>query len=418
VRVLQVIWDGGGNTAPQLAIARTLVQRGHEVRVLAHRCQRPKVEATGATFAGYREAPEADASSPETDLLRDWEAKTPPGAFARARDRLMFGPSLLFARDVLATLEEFPADVVAWDYLILGAAIAAERAEVTSVAVIHTVYPVPTPGLPPFGLGFQPARGTAGRARDALVRPVFARLFKPGLKAANHARRDLGLPPYATPFDPLTRPDLSLVLTAREFDFTAGLELPASVRYTGPIMDAAPAAAWDSPWADDDDRPLVIASFSTTFMDQQDLARRTVEALGALPVRGLVTTGPAIDGAALPRAANVEIRAFVPHAAVLPHADLMVTHAGLGTVHAALSAGVPLVCIPHGRDQDDVTARVVFHGAGVRAKRNVTPPKLAEVVSGALADPAHAAGAQRMGEVFRQEDGAARAADELESLAR
>jgi UDP:flavonoid glycosyltransferase YjiC (YdhE family) len=30
-----------------------------------------------------------------------------------------------------------------------------------------------------------------------------------------------------------------------------------------------------------------------------------------------------------------------------------------------LVAGVPMVCIPMGRDQDDTAARVVHHGAGV-----------------------------------------------------
>src|SRR5687767_1596398 len=88
VEVLQVLWDGGGNVPPQLAIARTLVERGHRVRILGHRCQRDRAEATGASFRAYRHAPDADASRPETDLIRDWEARTPLGAFANARDRL------------------------------------------------------------------------------------------------------------------------------------------------------------------------------------------------------------------------------------------------------------------------------------------------------------------------------------------
>ena len=101
MKVLQVIWDGGGNTAPQLAIARELVSRGDEVRILAHDVQRGKVEATGAEFVPYRHAPQSDGSHPDTDILRDWEAKTPLGAFARVRDRLMYGPAGLFARDVV-----------------------------------------------------------------------------------------------------------------------------------------------------------------------------------------------------------------------------------------------------------------------------------------------------------------------------
>src|SRR5688572_6018117 len=135
MRVLHALWDGGGNTAPQLAIARTLTERGHDVRILANACQREKAEATGARFVSYRHAPENDASSPETDILRDWEAKTPLGAFAAIRDNLMYGPALPFARDVVDTLEEEPADVVVWDYLLVGTGVGAEAAGARSVTI-------------------------------------------------------------------------------------------------------------------------------------------------------------------------------------------------------------------------------------------------------------------------------------------
>ena len=417
MRVLQVLWDGGGNTGPQLAIARELVGRGHEVRVLAHRVQRPRVEAAGAAFSGYRHAPEGDASSPETDLLRDWEARTPLGAFARLRDRLMFGPSGLFARDVVELLDQGPADVVAWDYLLLGAGMGAERAGVPSAAIVHTVYPLPAPGVPPYGQGLMPARGAPGRARDALLGRVLARAFAPGLKAANRARAELGLAPLGGPFDQLLRADRLLVMTAPELDFAGGAELPANVRYAGPVVDAAAPGSWQSPWPGDDPRPLVLASFSTTYMGQHGLARRAVEALGGLDVRALLTTGPAVDPATLPRPANVEIRQAVPHTAVLPEASLVVTHAGLGTVHAALTAGVPLVCMPGGRDQGDTAARVAFHRAGVRIRQGASPGRLRRAVSQALADASLKQGAERMAQAFAAHDGAVRAADELEALA-
>ena len=287
-----------------------------------------------------------------------------------------------------------------------------------SAAVVHTIYPLPVDGVPPFGLGLQPPRGAAGRLRDALLRRVLLRTFAPGLRAANAARAGLGLEPLATPFGQWEGADLELVLTSRAFDFAGSVELPASVRFTGAMVDAAPPGAWDSPWDAGDERPLVVASFSTTYMAQQELAGRTVEALGELPVRGLVTAGPAIDAAALPRRENVEVREFVPHAAVLPEASLVVTHSGMGTVHAALAAGVPLVCIPHGRDQDDVAARVVFHGAGIRVGRNAKRAELQRAIGETLADSSYTDAAKRMAAAFAGEgDGATRAAEQLESLA-
>ena len=417
MRVLQPLWDGGGNVAPQLAIARALVARGHEVTILGDPCQRERAEGTGAGFRPYRHAPTGASDSPDTDFLRDWEAKTPIGAFARTRDRLMFGPAARYARDVLEALEERPADVVAWDYLLLGAGVGAERAGVPSVAVIHTVYPLPVDGVPPFGLGLQPASGRAGRARDGMLRRAFARILAPGMRALNAARTDLGLDPLESPFDQLVRCDRALVLTAREFDFAGSADLPPNVSYAGPVPAGA-AQAWEPPWPAGDTRPLVVASFSTTFMDQNDLAARAAEALGGLPVRGLVTTGPAIGSAAFGAPENVTVVDYAPHGAVFPQADLVITHAGLGTVHAALAAGTPLVCMPGGRDQNDVAARVVAHGAGVRTGQSASAAKLQRVVREALANPSLTAGAERMAAVFAASgDGAEAAAEEIEAAA-
>jgi MGT family glycosyltransferase len=207
-------------------------------------------------------------------------------------------------------------------------------------------------------------------------------------------------------------------MTSPELDFAGRAELPANVRYMGPVLGAAANGSWESPWEPGDERPLVVVSLSTTFMDQNDLAGRCVEALAGLPqVRGLVTTGPAIDGARLPAAENVEVADFVPHAAVLPEASLVITHGGMGTVHAALAAGAPILCLPGGRDQNDIAARVVAHGAGLRAGQGASAAKLRRLVSRALADASLADRARRLGSALRAQDGAERAADELEALA-
>ena len=102
------MFDGGGNVGIQLPVIEALVERGHDVKVLGHRCQRDRVEARGAAFAPFVYAPDADASDPRTDIIRDWEARTPIGAFARTRDNLMFGPVLEFARDVVAEANRRP----------------------------------------------------------------------------------------------------------------------------------------------------------------------------------------------------------------------------------------------------------------------------------------------------------------------
>jgi UDP:flavonoid glycosyltransferase YjiC (YdhE family) len=101
---------------------------------------------------------------------------------------------------------------------------------------------------------------------------------------------------------------------------------------------------------------------------------------------------------------NAVVERFVPHAAVLPHAALVVTHAGHGTVLSALRAGVSLVCVPMGRDQHDVAARVSHHGAGISLPAGTEVPELAAGIAAVLADPGYAGAARRLSRAILAED--------------
>ncbi len=69
---------------------------------------RSRFEPAGAGFRVYRYAPDNDLRQRETDLLKEWEARTPLGAFARVRDKVIFGPARLFCRDITEELGAFP----------------------------------------------------------------------------------------------------------------------------------------------------------------------------------------------------------------------------------------------------------------------------------------------------------------------
>ena len=116
-------------------------------------------------------------------------------------------------------------------------------------------------------------------------------------------------------------------------------------------------------------------------MDQAPLLQAAADALGALDVHGLVTTGPTVEAGAVAAPGNVVVRQWVPHARVLPHCAAVVTHGGHGTVIKALAAGVPLVVVPQGRDQPDNAARVVHAGAGVRVKGRPATARLEAAIA-------------------------------------
>ena len=137
-----------------------------------------------------------------------------------------------------------------------------------------------------------------------------------------------------------------------------------------------------------------------------------------LAVRGLVTLGPALDPAQFKAPANVRLEAFIPHSAVLPHAQAMVTQCGLGTLMKALAHGVPLVCLPLVGDQPDNAARVVARGAGIRLERDATPEQIRAAIQRVLTQPGFGESARRIAGKLAKEDGAQRAAEEIEAVVR
>ena len=80
----------------------------------------------------------------------------------------------------------------------------------------------------------------------------------------------------------------------------------------------------------------------------------------------IATTGRRLDPqelGALP--ANAVVEEFVPQAAVLGRADLLVSHSGSGTMLGGLVHGVPQVALPRGTDQPQNAALIAHAGAGV-----------------------------------------------------
>jgi MGT family glycosyltransferase len=274
---------------------------------------------------------------------------------------------------------------------------AAETAQVPCVVLSPNIYLLPRAGVPPFGPGFQPLRGPIGALRDWIVKTMMIKTFGKGTGEYNAFRRSLGLPSLSHPFDQFAHVTRHLVMTSPAFDFGADA-VPPHVVYTGPVLDDPDwTDEWQSPWPASDTRPLVLVGFSTTFQNQVEVLRRVIAALGALPVRAVVTIGPALGAEAFPAPPNVYVCASAPHSEILRHASVTVTHAGHGTVMRALAAGVPLLCMPMGRDQNDNAARVVARGAGLRLKPSAKIAAIRAAVRTLLGSPRYGENARALG---------------------
>ncbi|HLI67858.1 MAG TPA: nucleotide disphospho-sugar-binding domain-containing protein [Caulobacteraceae bacterium] len=218
----------------------------------------------------------------------------------------------------------------------------------------------------------------------------------------------------ATPFKaPNAAADLVLAFSYRGFD--AAAHPPANVVYVGPLRAiAAGVAPWPRRFPD---RPRVVVSLSTSFQGQQDLLQRLCNALAGLTVEAVVTTGRGIDPAALTAGENTTVARHVAHEAVLPESDLLISHAGHGTVMAGASCGAPLLCLPMGRDQSIVAAQVEALGIGRVADQHASPNDLRAEINAALADEEVKRAARAFARSVAGQTSAGRAADLVEQLA-
>lgn len=415
-RFLLATWDGGGTIPPELGLAAELVARGHEVVVLGDDTIEDEATAAGAVFTPWCRAPQARARDTDRALIRDWEVRNPLAQVRQVGELLFFGPASLHAADLAAAIDRHRPDVLIVDALLTGALAGAEHSGLPTVAVAPNVNMLRTPGVPPMGSGLRPRSGPIGRTRDAALHWLNDKLM--GTGTLNDTRRELGLEPVRSLEQSVRRADRVVFLTSEHFDFAPTRPDP-SVVYGGVPIPAYERSAvdWKPPWPDDG-RPAVLLSLSTTYMQQEDLLQRLVDALGSVDCHALVTTGPGLRSRPIERVpANVHTIESAPHGAVLAHVELVITHGGHGTVIRALAAGVPVVVVPISRDQPDNAARVVHHGVGFKVSKRATPAKFAAAVRRGLADDAVRARARAMAERLAPDIGAPKAVAVLEELA-
>jgi MGT family glycosyltransferase len=212
-------------------------------------------------------------------------------------------------------------------------------------------------------------------------------------EAVDVARAKLGLDPVGTLGGLLQQAEHIAVTCPKELD-APGASLPENLRYLGPAFEGAGGdRGWvPAPGAD----PLVVVSLGTTPMDEVATLQNVLHGLADAPVRVLAMCGRHLDSVDLDLPDNATRSGFVRHAAVLPHASAVVCHAGLGTVLMSLAHGLPMVCVPLGRDQPanaDAVARV---GAGRVVAPSAGPQELAAAAVEVLDDGAARAASQRM----------------------
>ncbi|GAA2201505.1 glycosyltransferase [Sinomonas flava] len=401
-RILAYTSPAIGHLFPMTPLLLELTRRGHEVHVRTLADQVDLMRGLGLA------AEPIDARIAAVEH-HDFGAKSTLAALSASVD-VFVRRAAFDDGDLLAAIASTSPDAVIVDFNSWGARAAAQAWGGPWAAFCPYTPPVTSQGTPPFGPGLPPLAGPMGRLRDRLLRPlIMGQLEKRFLPGINGVLAANGIPAVTSADTFFRSAPLTLVTTSEPFEYPHPDWAP-DLRLIG-ALPWEPAA--DMPaWAEEPGYPFVLVTTSSEYQADEKLARAAAGLAGE-PFR-VVVTMPAGVADLGPLPANVRVERFVPHGPILAQASVAVTHGGMGATQKALSAGVPVVVVPFGRDQLEVAARVVHAGAGVRlSPRRITPERLRRAI---LRAATMAEGARRVAAGYRAAGGAEAGADAIEAL--
>jgi UDP:flavonoid glycosyltransferase YjiC (YdhE family) len=391
LKVLLGAFGDPGHAFPMIALGRALVARGHDVTLQTWTRWREHVEAEGMTFA----------TAPEYQV------------FPSGPEPLDFYEAVVHATlDTRPLVRELRPHVAVSDILTLAPALAAELEGVRCATLIPHVHPHMARDFPIYSLGARMPRSGLGRAlwRRA-QRPVDAGL-ELGRVELNRTRERVGLKPLAHVHGGISR-ELALVATFPQLEYPR--PWPDNVHVVGPLM-------WEPPTPDVElppgDTPLVLVAPSTAQDTEHRLLAAALRGLADAPVRVLATWNRRLPPRPLPVPENTRLVEWVSYARTMPRCDVVVCHAGHGTLVRALASGCTVVACPAIGDMNENAARVDWAGAGVRVPRRFATPRVLQLaVERALGDSSIKGRAAELAAWACDHDSGATAATLVEALA-
>jgi len=370
MRILITSPAGVGHVHPMVPLALALRERGHDVLWATGPDTREWVDAAGVRGVtagpGMAQMAEFWRRYPQARSLPRLEL--PDVMFPK-----MFGaiaaPKML--ADLLPVVEDWPPELVVHDAAELVGPMLAARAGVPNVVKsfgpllprhrVEAAAEEVAPLWESLGLDPQPFGGCYDH--------LYIDVYPPGLQQADFDH---------VPFRQSLRP------TAED------------VPLAGDSFDVGELAALGP-------GPLVYVTMGTVFNDSGPL-QSVLDGLRGMPIRVLVTVGPGGDPGLLGgQPDNVRIERYVPQSTLFGLCALVVSHGGSGTALAALSHGLPQLCLPQGADQYINGPCIAAAGAGLTlVPAEATPEAIGDSVRQLLDEPAFAHAAARVAETIHQ----------------
>jgi UDP:flavonoid glycosyltransferase YjiC (YdhE family) len=402
---------------PILRLARLCRERGHAALVAANPVYQSKAAELRVPFAaiGPRMAEPAPPGAAKLSFG--------PGDHARQILQRWLDPSVgEQTRECEAAIEAIGGcDAVVSSWITPGALVAAERRGIPLIFYcLHPLslmqvqdFPI-VADLPRLSRCAKRAPADAARLREAL-----ARRFAQSAPTYFAARRELRLSDYeGTLFEGPSYAAARLALFSPQMLRTAAMNAPTEVVGYPPASgeDGRGLPAEMRRFLEKADPPVLVSFGSVVSLRSRRLIAACVAAVGWLGRRAVVLTqatkrsGLVAEGVLLIRECSLSL--------LLPHCAALVTHAGIGTVGDALTAGLPVLSIPHYGDQFDNADRLQSLGIG----RTLTPndrgvEAIADGLSRLITDPSYRDRGSLLSEKLAAEQIVGRATLAIEGMA-
>lgn len=400
---------------PYVAWGRALRARGHDVIVLANPHFQARIERAGLHFEALGTEQEY-LDAVRSPLLVN-AAKSPGYVM---RELIINRTAMMYTR-TREVIARHKVDAVGRHLIAFGAGWAAQQAGLPCASGVlapafwlSTLDPTAFRRYDPEN---PPAWFLKGRMAFARFYARFA--YDPSI---NRVRRELGLRKLKPAFiGEITGGDVSL-----------GLWSPT---LRGPLPDdPAHGVICGFTWFDGDgsdhpdeepierfladgEPPIVFTLGTSVVHHGRSFYPVAAEACRRLGRRGLLLVGPPENRPKhLPK--GTEAFGYAPFSTLLHRGCATVHHGGIGTTAQGLRSGRPTVVVPHANDEFDNANRVKRLGVSATLHTHrFNADTLERALRSVLEDPATATRAAGLAPALRAEDGAARAAREMEKLA-
>lgn len=419
-KYLLAVWPFDTHIHPNLALARALAARGHEVAFYCAGEYGPLIEGEGFRLFRFHRVDGARVVDVMTALISNWSKP-----FLKRELWRQF-----LVDTIPAQLEDLDLILSAWSPAVIVSDMAmwgpllflAETQDIPIAVFCHVGY-----CMLPGEEGIHP--GVSPRFRSQRINRLYTKaasrmieLAARGIRqAVSNLRVSRGLSRLnAPPVEYTGRIRLYIVPSVPEFD-NRNDRLPSSVRYVGPCLweKERGRAAGSTPDSSRTNPSVLVVQGGMHLPSDAGLLEIALRAFANRPMHAVLVKGrQRAEARLVPSGPNICVLDTANISERISSANVVITHGSSEVVLPALAHGVPLVVVPSVLEEPHMAWRVANCGAGVRLpEARCTPERLLSAVQKVATDPTFRQKARDMAQAFARHGGPEEAAVLLERLA-